>query len=149
MVLREAQNLSCFASVSRTWKFKWLILTIEHDLHIDISLEIKFYIFWKFLLFFKWIQNLLIWWFLHHPKLAILYPSKNSKKFKKNINFDLQGYINMKIMFNSLDRPFELSNSRYRREARIYRVRLWCFAKHKTSRSSRPYLEFFRWVQNC
>jgi hypothetical protein len=34
----------------------------------------------------------------------------------------------MKIMFNGLDRPFELLNSRYGREAR----EVWCFTKHKS-----------------
>jgi hypothetical protein len=38
---------------------------------------------------------------------------KNSKKILKNIKFDNQRYFNMKMMFNSLDRPFELLNLRY------------------------------------
>jgi hypothetical protein len=33
--------------------------------------------------------------------------SKIAKNFKKNIKFDLQGYFDMKMMFNSLDRLFE------------------------------------------
>jgi hypothetical protein len=41
MVLREAQNLSYFASVSQIWKFKRPIQTVEHDFHIELSLEIK------------------------------------------------------------------------------------------------------------
>jgi hypothetical protein len=65
----------------------------------------------------------------------------------------------MKIMFNSLDRSFGFKKRRrYGRETQeilyfakhhslflsihIYRVRLWCFAKHKTSHASRPYLKF-------
>jgi hypothetical protein len=33
---------------------------------------------------------------------------KNSKKILKNIKFDHQGDFNMKIIFNDLDRPFEI-----------------------------------------
>jgi hypothetical protein len=44
----------------------------------------------------------------------------------KNINFVLQEYFNMMIMFNGLDRWFELLNSRYEREAR----EVSCFAMH-------------------
>jgi hypothetical protein len=32
---------------------------------------------------------------------------KNSKKNSKNIKFDHQGDFDMKIIFNSLDHPFE------------------------------------------
>jgi hypothetical protein len=46
----------------------------------------------------------------------ILYLSKNNKNLKQNMNFDLQTYFNMKIMFNGLDRPFD--NLRYERNAR-------------------------------
>jgi hypothetical protein len=43
----------------------------------------------------------------------------------------------MKIMFNGLDRPFELSNSRYRREAR----KVLCFAKHHSLTHIYIYIE--------
>jgi hypothetical protein len=56
-MLREAQNIPCFASLSRIWKSKRPIQTIEHDLHIEISLEIKLYIFLKLLLFYRWVEN--------------------------------------------------------------------------------------------
>jgi hypothetical protein len=52
MVLREAQNLLCFASVSQIYKFKRPIQTVEHHLHIEISLEIKIYIFLNFFYYF-------------------------------------------------------------------------------------------------
>jgi hypothetical protein len=52
--------------------------------------------------------------------------SKIAKNFKKNIKFDLQGYLNMKMMFNGLDRPFELLNLKYEREVQ----KILCFAKH-------------------
>jgi hypothetical protein len=51
MVVHELQNLTCFAFVSRILKLKWSIQTIEHDLHIEISFEIKFYIFLNFFYF--------------------------------------------------------------------------------------------------
>jgi hypothetical protein len=46
-----------------------------------------------------------------------LYSSGKYQKNSKNIKFDLQRYFNMKIIFNSLDRPYGLTNSRYRRES--------------------------------
>ena len=33
---------------------------------------------------------------------------KNSKKIQKNVKYDLQAYFNISIMFNGLDRLFEL-----------------------------------------
>jgi hypothetical protein len=51
---------------------------------------------------------------------------KIAKKFKKNKKFDLQGYFNMKMMFNGLDRSSEFLNSIYGREARD----VLFFAKH-------------------
>jgi hypothetical protein len=46
-------RLSCFAFVSQIWKFKRPIQIIEHHLHIEISLEIKFYIFLKLFAIFE------------------------------------------------------------------------------------------------
>jgi hypothetical protein len=47
-VPRESQNFHCFAFLFQISKFKWPIQTIEHDFHIEISLEIKFYFFLNF-----------------------------------------------------------------------------------------------------
>jgi hypothetical protein len=47
---------------------------------------------------------------------------KNSKKIKKNINFDLQCYFIMKIMFNGLNRPFELSNLTDAKHERFFAI---------------------------
>jgi N-glycosylase/DNA lyase len=33
------------------------VQTVEHDLHIELSLEVKIYVFFNFLLFFRWVQN--------------------------------------------------------------------------------------------
>jgi hypothetical protein len=59
-VLCEVQDLLYFAFVSRFYKFKWPIQTVEHDLLIEISLEIKFYIFLNVLLFFRWGKSLIL-----------------------------------------------------------------------------------------
>jgi hypothetical protein len=51
----------------------------------------------------------------------------------------------MKMMFDGLNLPFELLNSRYGREARERereREMLMCFIKHKILRASRLYLMF-------
>jgi hypothetical protein len=42
-VLREVQNFSCFAFVSKT---------VEHIFHIELSLEIKIYIFFEIFCYF-------------------------------------------------------------------------------------------------
>jgi hypothetical protein len=41
---------------------------------------------------------------------------KNRKKISKNIKFDHQRDFDMKIIFNSLVRPFESQNMRYKHE---------------------------------
>jgi hypothetical protein len=107
MVLREVQNLPYFASVSRIWKFKRSIQTIEHDLHIELSLEIKFYFFLNFFTIFQMSTKSLV---------------LDGAKIVRSANF----VPNMKIMFNGLDRPFKLSNLRYGCEAR----EILYFAKH-------------------
>jgi hypothetical protein len=55
-----------------------------------------------------------------------LYPFQKWQKNFKNIKFDLQGYFDMKMMFNGFDRLFELSNLRYGCEAQ----EILYFTKH-------------------
>ena len=94
-----------YGIVSPIRMFKLPIWTVEVDLHIEIYFETKFYIFLKFFTIFKRGDKL-----DGSEKFRLtnfVISLKNSKKFQKNVKFDLQEYFNMEIMFNGSDRSFE------------------------------------------
>jgi hypothetical protein len=53
-------KISCILRQYLKFKSQNELQTVEHDLHIEKSLDIKFYIFLKFFVIFKCVQNLFI-----------------------------------------------------------------------------------------
>jgi hypothetical protein len=76
MVFREVQNLLYFVFIFRILKFKRSIQIIEHDFHIEISLQIKIYIFFKKILFFRRVKNHYYWMMQKSLDQQTLYLSK-------------------------------------------------------------------------
>ena len=60
MVLDQVQSKRCLIVVSSIEMFKQPIRTVEHDLHIEISLETKFPIFLNFFTIFSDILKMVI-----------------------------------------------------------------------------------------
>ena len=113
--------------ISPIQKFKRPIRTVGHDLHIEISLETKFFIFLKFFTIFSDILKMVILDGYEVIRLTNFVTSiKNSKKNLKNVKFGFQGDFNMEITFNGSDRSFELLNWRYDAASTVHP----CLYKH-------------------
>ena len=97
MVLVQVRMQRYLYIVSPIRKFKHPIRTIEYYLHIEISLETKFFIFLEFfLLFFPDILKMVIldgYKVIRLTNLSSLL--KIVKNFKKNVKFGLQGDFNI------------------------------------------------------
>jgi hypothetical protein len=100
----------------RTWSPYWSIFGDQ-----------IIYIFWIFCYFLDEYKIISFGWCKNHWINKLCTHLKNSKFFfKKNINFGLQRYFIINIIFNGLNRLLGLLNSKYGREAEEI---LW-FAKH-------------------
>ena len=85
---------------------KQSIRTIQDDLHIEMCLETKFYIFWNFFTIFKRFLKISFWYeqffnsdftiqTLFIPKTDFEKSFKNSKKIPKNVKFGLEAHFDM------------------------------------------------------
>ena len=117
MVLGQARMQRCLRVVSPIEKFKRPIRTVQCVLHIEISLQTKFYIFSNFFtIFFRFLKIVVIGgsktiWIKNFVK-----SEKNSKKIQKNVKFGLQRDFNTENILDGSDRPLELQKLRNDRD---------------------------------
>ena len=83
-MLRVARICPCYGSVSPNPKFKLPIRTVHHDIHIEICLETKFYIFLNFFTIFyigmKFVNLKLLKSFKTYKFITLLKIVKNFQK---------------------------------------------------------------------
>jgi hypothetical protein len=93
-VCREVQNI--FVRYSH-FRIQSTDSTVKSVLHIEIYLEIKFYIFLERFSIFWRIRKLFLVKIINSMHF---HPFKKIQKISKNVKFGLQTYFNMKNTFN-------------------------------------------------